>query len=77
MGDLFRREGRYTYHKGWNPVALIALAVGVAPNVPGFLAAAGAISGVPSFFLHVYTYAWFVGFFLSGLLYFLLSRKHR
>ena len=73
--DLFRREGRYTYKNGWNPVALVALAVGVAPNVPGFFHAAGFVESVPAFFDGIYVYAWFVGFFLSGGLYYLMTPK--
>ena len=67
--ELFRKKGRYYYWKGWNVVALVALVLGVAPNVPGFLAAAGVVDSVPSFFSSLYTYAWFVGFGISGLLY--------
>jgi len=66
--DLFRTEGAYTYRHGWNPVALVALALGVLPNVPGFLVAAGALDSVPALFANLYSYAWFVGFFLSGAL---------
>ena len=69
VDDLFRRDGRYRYVNGWNPVALGALLAGVLPNVPGFLVAAGAIESAPQLFLDVYTYAWFVGFLLSGGLY--------
>jgi NCS1 family nucleobase:cation symporter-1 len=73
--DLFRKEGRYHYRSGWNPIALVALLLGVAPNVPGFLAAAGFVENVPAFLSEVYTYAWFVGFFISGGLYWILSPK--
>jgi NCS1 family nucleobase:cation symporter-1 len=72
--DLFRRQGRYTYHRGWNPAAVVALVLGVAPNVPGFLEAAGLVSSVPAFFGQLYTYAWFVGLFISGLVYFVWMR---
>ncbi len=71
--DLFRAEGEYTYYKGWNPIALIALAVGVAPNVPGFLEAAGFVESVPNAFSTIYTYAWFVGFFVSDGLYWAIT----
>jgi NCS1 family nucleobase:cation symporter-1 len=67
--DLFRSHGRYRFVGGWNPIALVALVLGVAPNVPGFLVAAGAIASAPAFFTEVYTYAWFVGFFVSGTIY--------
>ena len=69
VADLFRKHGRYRYANGWNPIALGALLVGVLPNVPGFLVAAGAIDSAPAFFTSLYTYAWFVGFFVSGGLY--------
>ena len=74
--DLFRRNGRYRYTKGVNPIAIIALVVGVAPNVPGFLMAGGFVKSVPAIFTDIYTYAWFVGFGLSGLIHFaLMGRK--
>ncbi len=67
VGDLFRRFGRYRFLGGWNPVAIVALAVGVAPNIPGFLHTIGAVEQVPAVFDSIYTYAWFVGLALSGL----------
>jgi NCS1 family nucleobase:cation symporter-1 len=59
---------------GWNLAAVLALVVGVAPNVPGFLQAAGALAQVPAVFSTLYTYAWFVGFGLSALCYLALMR---
>ena len=38
VDDLYRVHGRYPK---WNPVALVALVLGVLPNVPGFLHASG------------------------------------
>ena len=38
-------------------MALAALAVGVAPNVPGFLQTAGFLTAVPAFFAQLYPYA--------------------
>ena len=79
--DLFRRDGRYRFRSGWNPVALIALVLAVLPNVPGFLnAATGANNAegfVPGFFDELYTYAWFVGLFIAGGLYTALSWNQR
>ncbi|MBT8492502.1 MAG: cytosine permease, partial [Deltaproteobacteria bacterium] len=75
--DLFKKVGKYTYKGGWNPKALIALALGVAPNLPGFLVAAGLIDSAPGFLVQLYTYAWFVGFFISGGLYALLMWGER
>ena len=73
--DLFRRNGRYRYKNGVNPVAIIALVLGVLPNVPGFLKAGGFVESVPDIFTGIYTYAWFVGFFLSGGIHFVLMGR--
>ncbi len=75
VDELFRAEGRYTYSAGWNPRALVALALGVLPNLPGFLHQAGFVEAVPSFFDSVYTYAWFVGLLISGGIYAATSRR--
>ncbi len=69
LDRLYKLGGPYWYFGGFNLVAIGALVLGVAPNVPGFLHAAGFVEAVPAFFDAVYTYAWFVGFLLSGLLY--------
>lgn len=79
VGDLYRRGGRYEYARGFNPAALAALAAGVAPSVPGFLAQAfpAAFPGVPSFWRELYSYAWFVGLGIAGSSYLLLARVTR
>ncbi len=64
--ELYRPEGKY---KGVNPVAMVALVVGVLPNLPGFLKAAGVTSGPPNFFDDLYVYAWFTGFILAFIIY--------
>lgn len=69
LEGLYKHKGPYTYAGGFNPVALGAFLVAVAPNVPGFLAAAGFVDSVAPVFSEIYTYAWFVGFFLAGALY--------
>ena len=69
LDRLYKLGGPYWYFGGFNLVAIGALVLGVIPNVPGFLHAAGFLESVPAFFDTVYTYAWFVGFLLSGLLY--------
>ncbi len=76
--DLFRVDGMYAYRNGFNPCAIIALVVAIVPVVPGFLRAAFTPGGRvmdPNFFDHVYTYAWFVTFALSFLIYFVLMRS--
>ena len=73
--ELYHPAGRYSYGgSGFNWRALLALATGIIPNVPGFLAQAsrGAI-GVPQFFRELYVYAWFVGFLLAGVVHIGLS----
>jgi NCS1 family nucleobase:cation symporter-1 len=67
--DLYRRGGIYEYVAGWNPWALLALALGVAPNVPGFLHAVGLVESVPAFFDEVYAYTWFIGFGIAAGVY--------
>lgn len=71
VADLYRPTGRYPT---WNLAALVALAVGVIPNVPGFLKSAHVLEGAPGFFDAIYPYAWFTGFFLAGGLYLALAR---
>jgi NCS1 family nucleobase:cation symporter-1 len=74
--DLYRRQGRYSYRHGINPAAMLALALGIAPNIPGFLQAVGAVPAgvVWPWLAGLYSYAWFVGFLLAGAVYVLLMR---
>ena len=62
---LYRRGGIYEYRNGFNLVAILALAVGI------FAALIGRF--VPTL-APLFTMAWFVGFFLSGGLYYLVMR---
>lgn len=72
---LFTHKGEYGANNGWNPAGLIALVVGILPNLPGFLFAAGIVDSVPAIFTTLYNYAWFVGVFVAGTLYLLLAKK--
>jgi NCS1 family nucleobase:cation symporter-1 len=65
VDDLYRRGGAYEYTRGVNWVAIAALALGVAPSLPGFVAALGGRSA-PGLFAGVYNWAWFVGFIVAG-----------
>jgi NCS1 family nucleobase:cation symporter-1 len=69
---LFQKSGVYWYQNGFNPMAIITFILSVLPNLPGFLFHAGLITSCPEFFKNLYTYAWFVGFFLSIVLYYCL-----
>ncbi|EGF33291.1 cytosine/purines transporter [Oxalobacteraceae bacterium IMCC9480] len=71
---LFDAKGIYSYRGGWNWRAVVALVVGVLPNLPGFLGAAGFITGIAPLFETLYTYAWFVGLGISAVVYFVLMR---
>jgi len=68
VNDLYKRHGAYEYSRGFNWLAILALALGVAPSLPGFVAA---LRGVPETgpFGTIYNWAWFVGFLLSALIY--------
>jgi nucleobase:cation symporter-1, NCS1 family len=74
--DLYRMKASYTYSKGFNWMAVIALILGILPNVPGFLTTVNLVSNTtfPSWMNQLYNYAWFVGFFVSGFTYLLLMR---
>ena len=72
---FYQRRGDYEYYKGWNLWALLALALGIAPSITGFLTAVGVVSNAPAFLVGIYNYAWFVGAFTSGVLYFLFMRR--
>jgi nucleobase:cation symporter-1, NCS1 family len=73
---LYSRSGEYSYGgHGYNWRALVAVALGIAPNIPGFLAqASGGGIQVAPIFDSIYTYAWFVSVLVAGLSYVILSR---
>jgi nucleobase:cation symporter-1, NCS1 family len=66
MEDLYRRGGIYEYRRGFNPRAMIALACGVGVALIGL-----ALPAVR----WLYDYAWFIGFVVSGGVYFLLMQS--
>ena len=47
LPDLYRRDGAYGYRRGINWIAMAALALGVAPSLPGFVAALSGSSASP------------------------------
>lgn len=65
---LYRRGGPYEYTRGVNWIAMAALAIGVAPCVPGFLAALK-VTEVAPVWQAIYNWAWFVGFGIAATLY--------
>ena len=76
-GSLRRRRA-YAYTNGVNRTAIVTLVVAILPVLPGFVRAAMTPGGQvadPTFFDVLYTYAWFVTFALSAIIYLLLMRR--
>src|SRR5687767_5603400 len=70
--DLFALTGKYSYERGVNSRAMIALVVAILPVVPGFIRAATTPGGQvadPTLLDHFYTYAWFLTFGLNYAIY--------
>jgi NCS1 family nucleobase:cation symporter-1 len=78
LDDLYKLKGIYTFKKGFNIIAIIALILGVLPIIPGFLIQIKILEKelVWNWLAEMYNYAWFVGFFISGCTYWILSRKN-
>ncbi|MGH9384449.1 MAG: NCS1 family nucleobase:cation symporter-1 [Vicinamibacterales bacterium] len=77
LADLFSLRGRYAYSNGINWRAVTALVLAIIPVAPGFIRAAttpGGIVANPTLFDSLYTFAWFVTFGLSFVLYLVLMR---
>jgi NCS1 family nucleobase:cation symporter-1 len=68
VNALYRADGIYSYSRGVNWNALVALAAGIAVALIGIF--------VPSL-RWLYDYAWFVGLFVAGSLYLLLMKKEK
>jgi nucleobase:cation symporter-1, NCS1 family len=76
--DLYEPSprGRYWFSGGYNVRALVAVAIGVIPVIPGFLHAATTKGGVvaePNFLDQLYRYGVFVAFGLAAVSYAALS----
>jgi NCS1 family nucleobase:cation symporter-1 len=65
LGDLYRKEGAYTYNGGWNWRAIIATLIGCG------LAWIGLVVPVLG---PLYAYAWFVGFGAAGVVYYVAMK---
>ncbi|MEO6168977.1 MAG: cytosine permease, partial [Chitinophagales bacterium] len=79
VNELYKENGHYTFGNGFNMSAIIALLLGIVPNVPGFLTTVKIISqeSVPFWISNLYHYAWFVGFLVSGVTYLIMMRKDK
>ena len=79
LKELYNSKGIYSYSKGFNNAAIIALWVGILPNVPGFLVTVKVVpkEAVAEWIAHLYNYAWFVGFAVSAIVYWLLMKNKK
>lgn len=75
LPGLYRKDGPYWYAGGFNPSALVALVLGIAPCVPGFLAtvSSGWKNAIPAVWVSLYHYAWFISFAISFAAYLVLT----
>ena len=73
LADLYKPDGPY---KGWNSLAWIAFTASILPVIPGFLVVVNVLSTefVGTFLTNLYSYAWFITFGLSFVIYFLIRK---
>ncbi len=72
--DLYQSSGRYWYSNGFNIKCILAMALGIAPNIPGFLMELKLIESI-DFFSQLYQRGWFISCFIAGLCHWLFSCK--
>ena len=70
---IYQGPGCYWYTGGFNPAALVALAAGIAPCIPGFLGTIGRLEVAP-IWMSLYYYAWFISFGISAVCYAILMQ---
>jgi len=70
---LYNPNGIYKYTGGYNIAAMLALVLAILPNVPGFLGQIKVLN-VSAGWITFYNYAWFTGFFIALILYFIFMR---
>jgi NCS1 family nucleobase:cation symporter-1 len=70
---LFKVNSLY---RGWNGPAWIAFTISLLPVIPGFLVTVGALDpgSVGKFWQELYSYAWFVTFFIAFTLYYFIKK---
>jgi NCS1 family nucleobase:cation symporter-1 len=79
VDELYKSKGAYSFTNGFNNAAIIALLLGILPNVPGFFITIKvlAATAVPEWIAHLYNYAWFVGFLVSAFVYWGMMKKRK
>ena len=77
VDDLYNSKGIYSFSNGFNSKAILALLLGIIPNIPGFLLTIKVVDTTvfPEWISSLYSYAWFVGFGISGFIYWILMKK--
>jgi NCS1 family nucleobase:cation symporter-1 len=77
VDDLYNTNGIYSFSNGFNTKAIWALLFGILPNVPGFLLTIKVVDNTvfPAWISSLYSYAWFVGFGISGFIYWVTMKK--
>jgi NCS1 family nucleobase:cation symporter-1 len=71
VAELYRPTGK---HAGTNWVAVGAMLAGILPNIPGFLEYVKVVDSVGAVLHWVFVFAWFVGFFVAGGVYWVSMR---
>ena len=74
VADLYRTTGQY---KGIRMPAIVALVLGLLPNLPGFLKGIHVRSGPPDAFDAIYVYGWFTGTAIAAVAYWALTRGEK
>jgi NCS1 family nucleobase:cation symporter-1 len=76
LAALYQADGEYRFTNGFSIVALISLAAGVLPSLPGFLVNVHLLNAanVPTSLAHLYNYAWFIGFAVAFTVYLALRK---
>ncbi len=79
LNDLYQSSGIYSFTKGVNKNAIWALVLGIIPNIPGFFTTIKVWPEkmFPGWILELYHYAWFVGFGISALVYWILMKNKK
>jgi NCS1 family nucleobase:cation symporter-1 len=74
LPGLYRRNSQYWYTGGFHVAAIVAMLLGIAPCVPGFIAhvSTTAAEQIPTFWYNLYHYAWFISFGVSFVAYLVL-----
>jgi NCS1 family nucleobase:cation symporter-1 len=73
LAGLYNSAGPYWYRRGFNPSGMLALVIGIAPCVPGFLGTIEVMT-VDPMWISLYRYSWFISFGLSAACYIVLMK---